>query len=189
MMYPTTRRASAQVIAPPPAPRCFHRIPDRQCRRSAARQTLTAQSRTRGDEMINNQQWPPGWPRTLVIHKENGDRFNHQDPATGQRISITVGRAEAMLRDELTKLGADRVMIWVDPQRDGVAVYFTHEREPRVMAADRFNSTAANMRSLGLAVEAMRQLKRHGGGAMMDRALAGFAALQPPPPSCWEVLG
>jgi DnaJ-class molecular chaperone len=35
----------------------------------------------------------------------------------------------------------------------------------------------------------MRQLKRHGGGAMMDRALAGFAALPPPPPSCWEVLG
>jgi hypothetical protein len=133
------------------------------------------------------KQWPLGWPQTPTSRKENGDRFNHQDPFTGQRISITVGRAVAMLRDELAKFGADSVTIWVDPRGDGVAAYFTFESEPRVMAADRFNSTAANMRSLGLAVEAMRQLKRHGGGAMMDRALAGFAAL-PPPRSCWEVL-
>ena len=44
------------------------------------------------------------------------------------------------------------------------------------------------MRSLGLAIEAMRQLERHGGGTMMERAFSGFAAL-PPPRSCWDILG
>jgi DnaJ-class molecular chaperone len=34
----------------------------------------------------------------------------------------------------------------------------------------------------------MGQLERHGGGAMMDRAFAGFGAL-PSPKSCWEILG
>ena len=49
-----------------------------------------------------------------------------------------------------------------------------------VMACDRFERIAANMRSLGLAIEAMRQLERHGGGVMMERAFAGFAAIAPP---------
>jgi DnaJ-class molecular chaperone len=34
----------------------------------------------------------------------------------------------------------------------------------------------------------MRQLERHGGGALMDRAFTGFVAL-PRPKSCWEILG
>jgi hypothetical protein len=36
------------------------------------------------------------------------------------------------------------------------------------------------MRSLTLAIEAMRQLERHGGGTMMERAFTGFAAIAPP---------
>jgi hypothetical protein len=48
------------------------------------------------------------------------------------------------------------------------------------MACDRFDNAAANMRSLGLAIEAMRQLERHGGGAMMEKAFSGFVALPPP---------
>ena len=69
----------------------------------------------------------------------------------------------------------------------GVAVYFTLRREPQVIAQDRFASAAANLRSIGLVVAAMRTIQRHGGGAMADRAMTGFAAL-PPPPSCWEIL-
>ena len=48
------------------------------------------------------------------------------------------------------------------------------------MACDCFGSAAANMRLPGLAIEAMRRLER-GGGAMMERAFSGFAALPPPP--------
>ena len=34
-----------------------------------------------------------------------------------------------------------------------------------VMATDAFSNIAANVRSLGLAIEALRQLERHGGSA------------------------
>jgi hypothetical protein len=34
----------------------------------------------------------------------------------------------------------------------------------------------------------MRQLQRHGDGAIMDRAFTVFAAL-PAPKSCWDILG
>jgi hypothetical protein len=48
------------------------------------------------------------------------------------------------------------------------------------MARDRFNTVAGNLRSLTLAIEAMRQLERHSGSTMMERALQGFAAIAPP---------
>ncbi len=57
-----------------------------------------------------------------------------------------------------------------------------------VMACDRFDNAAANMRSLGLAIETMRQLERHGGGTMMEKAFTGFVAL-PATESPWDVLG
>jgi hypothetical protein len=69
-----------------------------------------------------------------------------------------------------------------------VAVYFQLSGKPMVMACDMHQRAEENMRSITLAVQAMRQLKRHGGGMMMERAFAGFAAL-PPPTSCWDVLG
>ena len=46
------------------------------------------------------------------------------------------------------------------------------------MARDRFNTVAGNLRSLTLAIEAMRQLERHSGSTMMERA---FKALRPSP--------
>lgn len=52
-----------------------------------------------------------------------------------------------------------------------------------VMACDRWDTVAGNIRSLGLAIEGLRQLERHGGGFMMKRAFAGFSAL-PPPRTC-----
>jgi hypothetical protein len=44
------------------------------------------------------------------------------------------------------------------------------------------------MRSLVLAIEAIRSIERHGGSTMMERAFSGFTAL-PAPKSCWEILG
>jgi hypothetical protein len=69
-----------------------------------------------------------------------------------------------------------------------VAVYFSFKGKPMVMACDRFDNAAANMRSLGLAVEAMRQLERHGGGTMIERAFTGFTALSAPK-TAWEIVG
>jgi hypothetical protein len=62
----------------------------------------------------------------------------------------------------------------------GVALYFRRGGQLLVMACDRYGNRAANCRSIGIAVTAMRSLERHGGGALADRALSGFAALPPP---------
>ncbi len=44
------------------------------------------------------------------------------------------------------------------------------------------------MRSLTISIEGLRQMERHGGAHMMERAFDGFAAL-PPPDNCWDILG
>jgi hypothetical protein len=45
------------------------------------------------------------------------------------------------------------------------------------MACDKWVSVGENMRALGLAIEALRQLKRCGASEILDRAFQGFAAL------------
>lgn len=62
----------------------------------------------------------------------------------------------------------------------GVAVYFQLRGKPMVMARDAYDNVTHNLRSLGLAVEHLRGLERHGGSSMMERAFAGFTALPPP---------
>jgi len=133
-------------------------------------------------------QWPEGWPRTPASKRESDRRFYG-------RYGLPMGRARDRLLAELTALGARNVVVSsnVALRRDGlpyseqrrlddpgVAVYFTLRDRPLVMARDAFVSIAGNMRSLTLAVEAMRQLERHGGSTMMERAFAGFAALPAP---------
>lgn len=134
-------------------------------------------------------QWPDGWPRTGQYRRESDSRFG------GKVYGLNMGRTRDQLIDELQRLGAASVVISTnvalrndglpyatqkqiaDP---GVAVYFMLKKRPMVMAVDRYTSVAGNMRSLTLAIEAMRQLERHGGGTMMERAFTGFAALAPP---------
>src|SRR5580704_3939230 len=143
---------------------------------------MTTEGRTMN---IQPLKWPIGWPRARC--KTSGVRFSQQD-SSGMRSPVTLNRAEAMLRDELGKLGAKRVLVTVGGGGGAAAVYFTRGTQLLVMAQDAYDSDAANLRSIGRAIEGMRTLERHGGGAMMDRAFAGFAAL-PAPRSCWETLG
>lgn len=119
---------------------------------------------------------------------------------------VTFAVARDKLYDELQRLGAgsyvvstnhptDRYGVPTQSKRrvtdEGVAVYFKFKGQQMVMACDRFDNAAANMRSLGLAIEAMRQLARHGGGTMMERAFTGFVALPAPgaAKSPCEILG
>jgi hypothetical protein len=114
---------------------------------------------------------------------------------------VTFAQARDKFYAELNRLGAKNVVISSNhkPDRhgvpieskrsvgdDGVAVYFLYRGKSMAMACDRFDNAAANMRSLGLAIDAMRQLDRHGGGAMMERAFAGFAALPSPGSIHWS---
>lgn len=117
--------------------------------------------------------------------------------------SYTFTQARDMLYDELRRLGTANPVIStnhptgshgmpIDAGRrmadEGVAIYFTLNKRSMAMACDRFDNAAANMRSLGLAIEAMRQLERHGGGTMVERAFSGFVAL-PTPEQPHQILG
>jgi hypothetical protein len=148
--------------------------------------------------------WPVGWPRTPENKRDDGARFKGGDVYEGYgesrryigRKMISFDRARQLLREELDRLKAKNVVLSTDvPLRQdgepyagalsrrmdpGVAVYFTLKGKQMTMAQDAFARIEANMRSLGLAIEALRQLERHGGGTMMERAFAGFTALPAP---------
>lgn len=138
--------------------------------------------------------WPPGWPR----HKGAQDSDQRFKGPTFQWDRVYRG-----LKEELTRIGASNIIISTNQplrndgypyaqqrniQDTGVAVYFTRGGKALVMAQDRFWSVIGNMRSLTMAIEGLRQMERHGGAVMLERAFDGFAAL-PPPEDCWSILG
>lgn len=152
--------------------------------------------------------WPDGWQRTESEKRSRGRQFV-RGGWDGHLPTFAYGRDGIL--DELRKIGARSVVIsssvdvradgsprqGIDPDRmfgdPGVAVYFVLKGRPTVMAQDAFDTIGANLRSLTLAVDALRALERHGGGTMMHKAFDGFAALPPPAGSkpkrpWWEVL-
>lgn len=147
--------------------------------------------------------WPDGWPRTAPEDRIDG-RYRFKRPTENGRRPWTFAAARLALVEELFRLtDLDNAVISSDwpldrkgharhdarrPSDEAIAIYFTRDGRQFAMACDRYVRAEENMRSLTLAIDAMRQLERHGGGVMMEKAFAGFAAL-PPPPSCWEVLG
>lgn len=138
--------------------------------------------------------WPTGWPR----HK------GQQDSDTRFRgPTFHWDRVYRGLKDELRRIGATNIVVSTNQplrgdgapyaqqrniQDTGVAVYFTRNGKSLVMAQDRFWSIIGNMRSLTMAIEGLRQMERHGGATMMERAFDGFLAL-PPAADCWGILG
>jgi hypothetical protein len=137
--------------------------------------------------------WPAGWPRHKGA-RESDSRFNGP--------TYRWDRVYRGLKDELRRIGATNIVVSTNQpirqdgfpyaqQRNiedvGVAVYFTRNGKQLVMAQDKFWSIIGNMRSLTMAIEGLRQMERHGGAIMLERAFDGFAAL-PPPEDCWEIL-
>jgi hypothetical protein len=130
--------------------------------------------------------WPQGWPRTSDNRRDRTYKFK-----------TSFSRAREQLVDELRRLGASNVVLssniptrldglpYADAARKriddpGVAVYFTLRQRPMTMARDQYDTVHDNLRSLGLAIEYLRGLERHGGANMLERAFAGFTALPPP---------
>lgn len=154
--------------------------------------------------------WPEGWPRT-PIEKRKDSRNMFGKTTTGPRGKTTrpwmFSEARDALVKELERIGGSGAVLSSNyqlrndglptvnrgkPQDEGVAVYFSLNGRPMVMACDMHIGAAENMRSIALSLEAMRALERHGGGVMMERAFSGFQALPAPGPKkrfYWEVLG
>ena len=131
--------------------------------------------------------WPPGWPRTAY-----NDRRTLQDSYGSQRSwEGLTGR----LLGELERLSAQNVILSTDQpiRRDGLpyaatrriedpgaAVYFERGEKQLVLAQDRYIDLRDNIRSLALAIEGLRQMERHGGNYVIERAFTGFEALPAP---------
>jgi hypothetical protein len=133
--------------------------------------------------------WPQGWPRTKPYNRQSDSRFG------GHGKRVTMGRAIVQLMDELRRLGATKIVVSsnIPTKSDGlpyaenkliddpgIAVYFDFKGKSFVMARDGFISPAGNARSLTLAIEGLRQLERHGGSVMLERAFDGFLAITGP---------
>ncbi len=116
--------------------------------------------------------WPDGWPRTPDMKRMSSGRFGR---------GLTGYRAHSQLVAELQRLGAAYIVvscnamvtkrdgyIGTDGERrvgePGVALYFQLDGRAMTMAQDLFDTIAGNMRSLGIAIESMRAIQRHGGG-------------------------
>lgn len=141
--------------------------------------------------------WPAGWPRTPDhLRQDSKYRFKRTGRySSSQSPFWTFAEARDALNDELDRLGARNLVLSSNyelrldgqpsakagnPLDRGIAVYFTLKGKQMVMACDMHVRAEENMRSLTLAIEAMRQLERHGGGVMMERAFTGFEALPAP---------
>lgn len=138
--------------------------------------------------------WPAGWRR----------RASRERP----RYKVTERKALTDLVHSLNLLGARTIEISTNvplrqdgfpysnqkpPVDPGVAVYWSLSRkgggtQECCMACDKWDTVAGNMRAVGMAVEALRQLTRCGASEILDRAFQGFAALpETTSPVNWRV--
>ena len=133
-------------------------------------------------------EWPLGQPRT---RRPARSRFNSRGKPW------TVAKAFKHLITELDRFDATSVVISTnvelridghprsdrrDPDDCGIAVYFNRldhsgVSRPYCMAVDVYDRVADNLHALALVIEAYRAIDRHGGGALLEQATAGFAAL------------
>lgn len=156
--------------------------------------------------------WPSGWPRTVSRRQAKFGRNETKHNATDPSITwkslrpITISEAIRRVIGELKRFGAadgdfvisTNLTLRLDglpradqrkPQDPGVAVYWTSKAggRPLVMAIDLYDQVADNLAAVAATLEAMRQIERHGGAQILERAFTGFTAL-PPPPNCWMIL-
>jgi hypothetical protein len=143
--------------------------------------------------------WPSGQPRISYMRRSE-DRF---------QVSLRASRDH--LLQQLDLLGAKDIVVssnmqlrndglpYADqrePHDPAVAVYFNRtvegRQKPFVVACDQYRRVLGNLRAIGLTIEAMRTIQRHGSNTLLEQAFTGFAALpaasngQKP---WWEVLG
>jgi hypothetical protein len=160
--------------------------------------------------------WPDGWKRTEPVSRINAQfgRTTSEYSAQQQRTiyagkkQLSVADAVRRLLGELRRMSipdwnvivSTNVPLRLDgmprsdkePADPGAAVYWKKDDKQvmRCMAIDRYTRVADNLAAIAATLEAMRAIERHGGGAILERAFLGFAALPEKASQPWrEVLG
>jgi hypothetical protein len=136
--------------------------------------------------------WPAGWPRTPTW-RCGSSPFKTESTDSAMRE----------LMSELARLGASRVIVSSNlklrqdgmpysqqPQTDdeGIAVYFVRKGVDMVLACDKFAKCEANMRAITKTIDAIRGIERWGSSDMMERAFAGFTAIEHESAAHWSVV-
>ncbi|MCW5943264.1 MAG: hypothetical protein KIS66_13615 [Fimbriimonadaceae bacterium] len=116
--------------------------------------------------------WPATRPRTPEAKREAG------------RFKVASKTAGAELERELNLFGATSAVLTLNyaeqKRAPEAALWFGWNGAERVIACDRYLSRDANVRAIGLTIEAMRGIERWGTGEMLEQAMTGFSALPPP---------
>jgi len=137
--------------------------------------------------------WPQGWERSAPIGRMgSASQFKASLDKTADRLYHELGlfRARDVVISSDLPLNM-RGQPYSNQARmkrgdPGVALYFTRNTRQYVMARDVYDNVQDNLHSLLLAIEGLRQMERHGGGTMLERAFEGFQAL--PDQSNWRVV-
>lgn len=135
--------------------------------------------------------WPEGWQRTQewkrtkskysVDFVRSRDDIVRQLKLLGAR-EIVVSTNIPLRRDGLPLAGMS------EPKDPSVAVYWAEHGawdaatrqqtyKHRVVACDHWRTVRENLRAVGLAIDALRALKRTGASEIIDKAFTGFMAL------------
>ena len=140
--------------------------------------------------------WPLGYKKTKDYARKPS------------RFDQTAEKVQKYLRDELSRLGADKVVVSTNvPLRKdgyfysdmahskiaepGVAVYFRYKNKDVVMCCDQYLMVVENLQAIAKSINAIRDMERWGVSDFIERTFAGFKALPEHTNgySWWLVLG
>ena len=140
-------------------------------------------------------QYPNGWKRTKRPERSRFGAYNDKP---------SIHKATQKIIEEMRLFGGTGLIISTDlklrldglpyssqkqPEDQGVAVYFTYQKEQKVIACDSFDKIGCNLWAIAKTIEAMRGIDRWGCSEIITKAFSGFTALPENTQSeWWQVL-
>lgn len=125
--------------------------------------------------------WPIGRARTADYNRKWGVLNKMPSPRVYQLLNEELRKMDVenvnlstnlqLRRDGLPYVGQK------EPEDPGAVLYFTRKGVDIAIACDVWRKLDANVRAIGMTVEAIRGMERWGTEEMVDRAFTGFKAL------------
>lgn len=141
--------------------------------------------------------WPAGYPATAqrnrAAYKATGGRARDQVMHELKLMGVPDWNVIISTNCPISNRTSQFLVMRSEPSNPGVAVYFRRKSDgpQTVLACDKWDRVADNLRAIVLTIEAMRGMDRWGVSEMLDRVFQGFTALPAPAAQrSWaEVLG
>ena len=140
--------------------------------------------------------WPEGWART-----KTRDRSRFKSKSISSCVADVLHQLGQMGINDYNIIISTNLRLRIDglpysnqpqPQDTGVSVWWhkSPDNDRKVIAVDKYARVEENIYAIAMTLDAMRGIKRWGGGEILDRAFTGFVALPSPTGKPWrEVLG